>query len=70
VKNQVVKIQTNIDSEHMPTTSFRDTSLALATTMRGSLYKGGVIPPDLYKDGLMPFDFRIISTKITYITPP
>jgi hypothetical protein len=54
----------------MPTTSLRDTSLTLATTMRGSLYKGGVIPPDLFKDGLMPFDFRIISTKITYITPP
>ena len=54
----------------MTSLSTRDASLVLETTMRGSLYKAGVVPPDLYKDGLMPFDFRIISPKFTYITTP
>ena len=48
--------------------STRDATLT--TTMSGSLYKAGVVPPDLFKDAFFPFDFRIISTKYTFITPP
>ena len=48
--------------------STRDASLA--TTMTGSLYKAGASPPDLFKNALVPFDFRILSPKFTYISPP
>jgi hypothetical protein len=37
--------------------------------MKGTLYKGGVIT-DPFEDATAPFDFRIISTKITHIVPP
>jgi len=47
--------------------STRDTSLD--TQVRGALYKPAVTPLDLFKDLQVPFDFRIISTTLTYIIP-
>ena len=52
----------------MTSLSTRDASLD--TQLRGALYKPGVSPPDLFKDMFIPLDFRIISTKFTYIIPP
>jgi hypothetical protein len=60
-------IYTTADTEHMVKLSTRDPSLD--TQVRGALYKPGVTPLDLFKDLPVPFDFRIISTKFTYIIP-
>jgi hypothetical protein len=46
--------------------STRDPSLD--TQVRGALYKTAATPP-LLKDLQVPFDFRIISTTLTYIIP-